>query len=749
MLLPADVCLRLQPWRTYASTLFPGFQRIYNPLLDPILLFFPWRVFAARSLRAGEVPLWNPDSFCGQPFLANNSSAVLYPPNLLHAVLDPARAYGYVAALHVFLAGAFTYAFLRVLGLRPAPSLLGGVTFMFCGFLTVWAEFQTPVASTIWLPLALYCWERYARGHGRRFAAYAAAPLGLSLLGGHLQYSSYVLLTFAAYALWRAGLRPRLWTLAAGAAALGIALAAVQLLPTLELGRHNHRAGGQPLAGVLASGLPVRHLVAFLVPGFFGHPVDYDYWGNYPAGLEYVEYFGYFGILPVLLIAPALWLRRDGHTRFFFGLAVVALLMALGSRVYALFYYGVPGFRQLANPARILGIVTFAVACVAASGAQGVADLPRERRRTLALVLAGTLIAACTAVSLAYSWHQETILKLGQQADVARAVALFVVLAAAALALATLSAGRPSVAWLLPAFAAGDLFLCNMRFNPAQDPAMLYFETESLRLLRAQARHSRVLALRAPGRDFLNAMIPNCNLPVGLAEVQGGDAMYPRRYREFVEFVETRRQGKPVKLGNAIGFSSPDTPGVDFLNAGYVLSACELKSPKLKLVDASDLYVYRNRAARPRAFLVHRARVEPPARVLEALAAEGFAMDRVAALEQRPALPPEPQRGAESARIVEARNGMVRVQVHASANALLVLADQYFPGWRASVDGKPAPVYAANYILRAVAVPAGHHTVEFRYVPATFRLGLYLSLAALSFLAATATAAAVRHRPRA
>lgn len=746
MLLPADLCLLLQPWRSYSRALFPDFRQAYNPLLDAILLFFPWRLFAARSIRAGEIPLWNPDSFCGQPFLANNSSAVLYPLNALHYLVDPAKAYGYVAALHVFLAGAFTYLLLRLLGPRPAAALLGGITFMFCGFLTVWAEYQTPVAATIWLPLALYFWERHARGHGVRFALYAAAPLGLSLLGGHVQYSIYVLMAFAAYAAWRSGLRPTRWAVAAAVVAFGIALAAHQLLPTLELGRYNQRAGGNPLAGVLASALPLRHLVSFLVPGFFGHPVDYNYWGNIPKGLEYVEYCGYLGILPLLLVAPALWLRRDGHTRFFFALAVVALLMALGTPLYALFYYGVPGFTQLANPARILGVFSLAVACLGALGAEAVADLPRERRRTLALALAGLLIAASAAVSLTYTRQMETILGLRLGSYVAGAVGLFLVTALVAAGAIVGGAARPRALWALPAIAAVDLFLFGMRFNPAQDPGMLYFETESLRLLRAQAGQERVLALRAEGSNFLNAMIPNCNLPVGLAEVQGGDAMYPRRYRQFAEFVESRQQGKPVKLGNALVFSSVDTPGVDFLNAAYVLSATPLTSPKLELVASPDLHVYRNRAARPRAFLVHRARVEPTARVLETLAAERFAMDQVAVLEAPPALPLAPAAGPESVRITEARNGRVRVAVEASANALLILADQYFPGWRATVDGREVPVQAANYILRAVAVPAGRHVVEFTYRPASFRLGLYLTLATLSLLTAAATTAAVRRR---
>lgn len=744
VLLPADILLRLQPWRLYSYHQFPEFRRIYNPLLDAVLLFFPWRVFAARSIRAGEIPLWNPDSFCGQPFLANVSSAVLYPLNALFYVIDPARAYGYVVALHIFLAGAFTFLFLRVLGLRRPAALLGGIGFMFCGFLIVWAEYQTPVAATVWLPLALYFWERYARGQGRRYALYAALPLGMSLLGGHLQYAVYVLLAFGAYALWRSRLDWRSLVAAFAAGAIGLALAAHQILPSLELGRYNHRAGGQSLEGVLSAAMPAKQLITLLVPNFFGNSVDYNYWGH----INFVEFCGYLGLLPLLLAAAGLWLRRDRQTWFFALLAVITLLMVLGTPLYAPFYYLVPGFKQLSNPARLLGVFSFAVACLGALGADAVLGLPPERRRGLAYFTGGFFLAALTAVALVYLLCAGEMASYGVAPYVERAILLFLATALVIVAAVVGTAGRGRAAYLLPALAAADLFLFGMRFNPAQDPAMLYFETESLRLLRQEIRDARMIALPAPGDDFMNAMIPNCNLVVGLPEVQGGDAMYPRRYREFVEFVETRHQGKPVSTGNGLRFSSIDTPGLDFLNAGYVLSGTELKSERLEHLGSPDAHLYRNRFARPRAFLVHQARVEPTERVLDAMAEEGFGLDRVALLEEEPGIALTPAAGPESARIVESRNGRVRIEVEATGGALLILADQFYPGWRATVDGEPAPLLAANYVLRAVPVPAGRHTVTMTYRPATFLFGLYLSLAAASLLLAVATATALQTRAR-
>ncbi|MDH7570401.1 MAG: hypothetical protein QHJ73_12545, partial [Armatimonadota bacterium] len=668
--LPADVVLRLQPWREYSRALFPSWQHIYNPLLDAVLLFYPWRVLAARAIGAGEIPLWNPDSFCGQPFLANVSSAVLYPLNVLFYLREPARAYGWVAALQTYLAGFFTFLLVRLLGARPAAALTSAIVFMLCGFFVVWAQYLTPAGSTLWLPLALYFWERYARGDGWRFAFYASAPLALCLMGGHLQYATYAVLAFAVFACWRSGWRPARWFTAGCVVAAAVALAGQQILPSLELGKYNHRTDTQTLAGVLHSGLPAKQLVTFLVPSFFGHPVDYNYWGHF----NFVEMCGYLGVLPLLLAPLAVWLRRDGHTRFFAVFALVTLLMVMGTWLYAPLYYLVPGFKQLGNPARMLGVFTLAMACLAGLGLDALLDLPRERRPRALRVVLLLLAGACAGAGFAYSAHAETIAGYGLQQYVATAVAAFLATALACGAALWLAAGRPALAWLAPAVAAADLLLFGMRFNPAGDPRMLFFPTRSIDYLRAQPGRFRVMAQAAGGEDFMNCMIPNCNLVVGLAEVQGGDALYPRRFKEFVEFTEGLRRGEPFRVGNGVMFGSVETPGVHYLAPRYILSPVELTSPHLQHLGSPDIHLYRNKMEKPRARLVHRARVVQPGEALRAMAEEKFQLDDLAIVEETPAIPPQPARPGqrESAVIVDAAMGRVRLEVTASSSGLLV-----------------------------------------------------------------------------
>ncbi|MCS6859459.1 MAG: hypothetical protein NZT92_03960, partial [Abditibacteriales bacterium] len=203
--LPADLLLVMNPWRHYARELFPDFERVQNPLLDVIQQYYPWRLYAVRALRAGEVPLWNPYAFCGMPFVANLQSAIFYPLNLLFFLTSVGRGFGFSALVHLFLAGTLTYLLLRHWQLRRAAALLGAVTFMFNGYFVAWMEFPTISLWTgTWLPLILLLFDISLAQHRARWAAAAGVIVGVQFLGGHLNTSFYVLFGLTAYAAFRA-----------------------------------------------------------------------------------------------------------------------------------------------------------------------------------------------------------------------------------------------------------------------------------------------------------------------------------------------------------------------------------------------------------------------------------------------------------------------------------------------------------------------------------------------------------------
>ncbi|MCI0340420.1 MAG: YfhO family protein [Planctomycetales bacterium] len=168
--------------------------------------------------------------------------------------------------------------------------------------------------------------------------------------------------------------------------------------------------------------------------------------------------------------------------------------------------------------------------------------------------------------------------------------------------------------------------------------------------------------------------------------------------------------------------------------------------PEFRPLDAlggGPFRLYENRRAFPRAFAVHRWIVVADAQAARArVLAASEDLRRVAILEASPPLlPPEAEPPSPSVVRVESdAPDEVALRATMAADGLLVLADTWFPGWGATVDGSPAPVLPANAMLRAVPVPSGEHRVVLRYAPGSFRAGLALSAAALAVLLAAALA---------
>jgi hypothetical protein len=156
------------------------------------------------------------------------------------------------------------------------------------------------------------------------------------------------------------------------------------------------------------------------------------------------------------------------------------------------------------------------------------------------------------------------------------------------------------------------------------------------------------------------------------------------------------------------------------------------------LIPLPPYTVYENRGVLPRAFVVREAKSMPDrSRLLEDLRTADFR--ETVFLEEDP---PHPQplshkgRGEMDAVILDYAPNRVSVEVHTPEPGFLVLTDVWYPGWNATVDGQPAHVYRANYLFRAVEVPAGSHRVDFHFAPRSYEVGKLVSLVTLVLLGA-------------
>ena len=788
VLLPGGLIGKMAPWHLEES------KPVYWNVLawDSCAEYYPARTLLGRSLRSGEIPLWNPYQFSGYPFLADMLSAVLYPPNLLYAVLPSDRALGILAALHLLMAGVFMYIFLRGLKLSRTASTVGGITFMLSGFSVAWLELPVFLSVGVWLPLTLHL-SRLA--HERKSVGYAIGAglsIAMSLLGGHPQIAFYALLAVVLYWVYLSifsrvpdgtvGKHPFLTTalLACLALFVGAALAAPQVLPMMELASLSHRGVQPPTAAGYAAytrlAMPISHLITLFVPDFFGNPSKGTYWGYN----EYTEYCAYVGVLPLLLI-PLAFMRRKRRTAgtktpgsnsevepgnncqsaFFAVLGIFALLMALGSPLNAIFYYCVPGFTKAGSPARILYLVVFSFTTLAAIGMDRLfRPLPAQNSdRAIKWILFSGLgaLIICTLLFVV------NLMRLAGQVSIAdllqgqsQEIRMFAVFFLAAVVIPVLflkgTVSRQLAITLLVGILAADLISFGMYYNATCTPAEAYGPTELTNSLKQKTDdYSRIMALNDKWslRKIPEAVLPpNSAMMYGLLDVSGYDSLYPRRYKALLD-AAAGGESCPPENGNMVFARNPNSPVYDLLGMKYIVS----RNPIPGARKIGDCYVRENPNALHRTFVVHSFQSGTDADILDRIAKGKTDLRETALIadEDTPWLRESPMvksGGEDVAQITRLTCNTVEVNASTNSDGLLILTDQYYPGWAAYVDGYPTRVLRADYDVRGVPIPAGKHTVLFRYEPKPYKKGLILAFFALAVIAILSVRSIIRTKLR-
>jgi hypothetical protein len=182
------------------------------------------------------------------------------------------------------------------------------------------------------------------------------------------------------------------------------------------------------------------------------------------------------------------------------------------------------------------------------------------------------------------------------------------------------------------------------------------------------------------------------------------------------------------------------------MDARYIISPRELPLPVVQ--RGAEVTVYRNDAAPGRAWIVFQAKVVSDS--IAALADPSFDPRQVVQISTRSVPSPISRREADGAPgiIQSLRDSPNAVTIHAESKSggFLVLADTFYPGWQATLDGTPVEILRANHAFRAVVFPPGEHIVMFRYAPLSFRMGGAISLLSLIAVTVGLAVSSLRHR---
>jgi hypothetical protein len=769
---------------------------LYSDSSDFVGLHIPARQFLVRSVyETGELPLWDPNTFAGSPFVHDIQQALFYPPHWLLLLVPEesvASALSWMLVLHVWLAGIFMYWYARRQDLDQLPALVAAFGYMFPGrwLLHLLGGGHYFVGFT-WVPLVILCLELAIR-HGRLlWATLAGVAFSMILLSFHPQWTFYSGLLVATWSLGEALKKMGYFSSAATRTKLGmtlllwigfglwtvliaVSLAAVQLLPTMEATRYSMRAAGLDPGNVMGS--PLLPLLLFVGPSLHAEPVNLMWEDR--GGLTLIW----------LITACLASLLNRGVWRYRAGVAAAMIIFACGG--YVLFL-NVPGFSLFRQHPRILVLLAFPLSLLAASTIQTLFVPDQQNAPALARCRSvARLLVLATAVLVIG-------LALRSLGDPEKSLRFHIYWASLLLTV-------PLVFWLLwPDCPLSlqhrqwlwcfllmvDLWALTWPLVQVRDPDEVFAASACVNYVRqSNTDLHRLMDQDLHGPRLSSPMGTGVPLArtYGILSTRGHNPIDVFRYKEYLQRVTGEE--KTLKAFDDSGFMHPVIEDfsvnnrnlLNLLGVRYLLQPTN--QPKIKELEGQtppfhfdgwekrfvdpnpqgyDLEqglsqlpsytVYENTQVLPRAFVVPYAKPLPDGTdLLPILQTTDFR--KTVFLEDAETLRHPLPAGGEvetqvmnrQVRFITYQPNRVVLEVDDGPAGILVLTDVYYPGWVCTVDGEPQPIYRANSLYRAVPVEPGTHTVTFTFEPPSYQRGRYISLAALALVAVLFGLAVIR-----
>lgn len=748
--------------------------------------FLPFCLFQQQELLAGRLPIWNPYTYSGHPFLADVQAAVFYPlGNLVLALtlpfVDPAARLYFLqveAIVQVALGGWFTYLLVRRLTQRHDAGLVAGICFAFSGYLTGYPPVQLAVLRTaIWLPLILWALQHaVATPQQWRWWMAVGTAAAASFLAGHAQTFLYVAYASLAWLLVLIGVQWR-WLRHTGkslalvggvalASALFLGLSAPQLLPGLEFAQLSVRANVD--YAYVSGGFPMQDTWQMLLPGVLTvySPL---YIGVIGLGLAFVA------VAAAMLRAEWRPAMRDGAmgerqgasdgarrdvgkiallshragVLFFLALALVALLLAYGGNglLYPLAYRWAPGFDLFRGQERAAFLVAFGLSVLAGYGLLAAQLLPVRVRGWLATLYAGLVIGGVYLFGLLWQLPGRTA--IGQERFLLWAT-LTIGLATGLALLLRLPGWSRERTFLIALLAFANLFWANFttnlsEFSPARK-AILAPEVAAVRDALSSLQRGETAGDRngeedqlAPGRVYNEfRAYEDYGMRIGVEDVWGSSPLRLARYARLFETFPLDRMWRLLGVTHVLTWRR------------------ELFGPSTLLGEfpqtTDTTYLHRLAEANPRAWVVAEAIVASDDDAVTLLADHNFDLERTAILASAADMATYPeaskhlQRSTADApatvRLLQHAPGKFTVTAESAAPGLLLISENWMPGWRIVVREWPAGAHAAltaplraNLTLLGVPIPAGRVAFDLVYQPDSVRTGLWIGGVTLALLA--------------
>lgn len=667
---------------------------------------------------------------------------MFYPLGFLYYLLPPESAYVYSTILHCILGTFFMYAFMREISVSPEGSVISALIFGFNGFFMghLYAGHLSFVQTYIWIPLIFFFQYRFIRTKDFKNAVIAGLFLGVQILGGFPQIAFYSILGILFFGLFygihdirgsaeRDGIKICLGLLLI--LCIGFALAAVQVLPTMEFTKLSTRGGGVDYAFATYESLHPKELLAFLLPNIFGNAVDHTYWRSQESW-HFWESCGYVGIMPLFLI----FVKVENHSirrlkMFFLLLVALSLFLALGKNnpLYP-FIFRFPGFRSFRIPAQVIFLYVFGMAVVSGIGTDRIfkGNWCTNRGFVPFFSLTGLFLLFLVTGLILFPYdlffhlfrnfaegpvtHADLDgLYVRISASIYQGALLFFCISLLYFLLNRRKIRPRMLHILFPAIVLVDLYLFGAGFIKPYE-----FKTPAKKERIVEA----IVGNPSKGRivTLSNMFRTNDGLQHGFASILGYDPLIIKRYAHYILSSQNQKPADHV-----VNLGSIHTPGAKLLKLLHLKKAVYHNG----VVGLEDEI--------PHAYIVNQAVIKPVDEVLSFMKSAEFDPQKMVVFEpqyQSVLLSSTGEGVSEwSCKVREYQNESIRLSVSSDKPGYLILSEIYYPGWQATVDGEKTVIIPGDFLLRVIPLTEGEHEVHLFYLSRPFRIGFILSLLTL------------------
>lgn len=722
------------------------------------LQFIPWRITAWQQIQNGIFPLWNDLSGMGAPLLANYQSALLYPPGWLTFLLAVVAGtnglvwgFGLLLAGHLIWGGIGMSRLMKRLGLNDIAQMIAGVSFAMCSYWVARGSFFSMVWTGSWLPwIILYASDiaNPVEGiviRGRFIHLRLMLCLAFQLLAGHAQLAWYSILFAVVWVfsgIFRtSGWKNRLTSIfrLASAGLLAIGLASIQLIPTAEYLLNSQRASAYEYQQAMTFSFWPWRLLTLVMPNVFGSPGYGNYWG-YAAYWEDAIYIGLIPLFLALGTLPRLFKKAEPNTdpqkgliRLAWIIIGVIFLLALGKNtpIYPWLYRNVPTFSMFQAPTRWMVWDIFLLILLAGLAAERWQKTTNRRARK---IRQGMVAAAAVIMGAVIGGF----LLPGAKATFFPAAAIVGVFAFA-IGMIRLRApkkdSQPDLgwSWLIAGIMILDLGAANWGLNPTTlvdfykvknlvleseqqtGDTRIFIPSEDEYLIKFKkfVRFSNT-GLLGDIADIRKTGLPNLNLLDGVPSANNFDPLIPARYAMIMDTL------KSLSLNN-------QTLLLERMNVGWLLQGSQADKAE---VIKTELHPLGRLQWRGCAIWV--SNMDAASEQLRVVLGAEDGQSRVV-LEGNPEIKMnngqkcDDSGGVSNLQYEQISPVLISATVETDQEGWVVLADTWYPGWKALVDGVECENFHADVAFQAVHILPGRHTIEWRYHSTSFILGAIIS----------------------